>query len=162
MSPEDIVYLQDLASTVMDYLSTYTLRDQHRQAAEGLRGLISLAEGNSSSQPFSNRAHLAPQPSKAHSEELQSYQVHEADVIIQSETAQSPISPYTSHRGSFQRSNSLSDLQDMVLPNNTRQLLERAADIIHRFRDMDGVMFLDASISATGMTAGDASPNKLR
>ena len=45
MSSEDILYLQDLAGTVMEYLDTCTLRDQHRRDAQGLDGLISFAEG---------------------------------------------------------------------------------------------------------------------
>jgi hypothetical protein len=46
MSSDEILYLQDLASTVMNYLDTYTLRDQHHRGAERLEGLITFAQGD--------------------------------------------------------------------------------------------------------------------
>ena len=33
---DDILYLQELAGVVMDYLDTYAMRDKYRRAAEGL------------------------------------------------------------------------------------------------------------------------------
>jgi GAF domain-containing protein len=36
LSKDDILYLQDLAVTIMEYLVTYTIKDRYRRAAEGL------------------------------------------------------------------------------------------------------------------------------
>jgi GAF domain-containing protein len=36
LSEDDIVYLQDLAVVVMEYLVTYTVKDRYRRAAEGM------------------------------------------------------------------------------------------------------------------------------
>jgi GAF domain-containing protein len=151
MCEEDILYMKDLASTVMDYLTTYTLREQHRQAADGLRGLISFAEGDSTLQSYDEDEHLAYPSSEAPSntteaEDIHAYQEPEAKVSVQGGLAEP----------------SIGDLQDMVLPNTTKNLFARAANIMQASRDMDGVMFLDASVSATGFTAGDVSSTGMR
>jgi GAF domain-containing protein len=36
LPPDDILYLQELAGVVMEYLDTYALKDKYRRAAEGL------------------------------------------------------------------------------------------------------------------------------
>jgi hypothetical protein len=167
MCEEDVLYLKDLASTVMDYLTTYTLREQHRQAADGLRGLISFAEGDLSLQPCNEDEHLAHPSSETPSnpteaQEIHAYQEPEAKVSVQGGLTEPSTPPHPSRRGSPRQSNSIGDLQDMVLPNTTKNLFARAADIMQASRDMDGVMFLDASVSATGFTAGDLSPTGMR
>jgi GAF domain-containing protein len=167
MCEEDILYMKDLASTVMDYLTTYTLREQHRQAADGLRGLISFAEGDSTLQSYDEDEHLAYPSSEAPSntteaEDIHAYQEPEAKVSVQGGLAEPSIARHPSRRESPRRSNSIGDLQDMVLPNTTKNLFARAANIMQASRDMDGVMFLDASVSATGFTAGDVSSTGMR
>jgi hypothetical protein len=128
MSSDEILYMQDLASTVMEYLVTYTLKDQHRRQAEGLNGLISFAEEDSSTQPFEEDGHSAQPASRTgttstDSGEKSSFREPEQNEPIQDGVAQ-PLTP--SQRSD--RSDSVSDLQDMVLPNTTRKLFARAAD----------------------------------
>jgi GAF domain-containing protein len=36
LAQDDILYLQDLAIIIMEYLITYTIKDRYRRAAEGL------------------------------------------------------------------------------------------------------------------------------
>jgi hypothetical protein len=152
ISSDEILYLQDLASTIMEYLNTYTLKDQHRRQAEGLSGLISFAEGEMSTQPFDEEFHSTQLPSRTGHE---SFQEPEQNESIQSGVAQPQTPP--SRRASPQRSDSVSDLQDMVLPNTTKKLFARAADIMRKSRDMDGVFFLDAAVVAAGTTGEDGS-----
>jgi GAF domain-containing protein len=172
MSSDEILYMQDLASTIMEYLDIYTLRDQHRRGAEGLEGLISFAEGDLSIQPFDEESHLTqlsartgPVPTDSGEREL--YEQPEQNQPIQSEIAQSqapspsPTLSPSSKRASPQWSDSVSGLQGMVLPNTTRSLFARAADILRKCRHMDGVMFLDASVAAT-VTSGGDTPTRTR
>jgi hypothetical protein len=48
------------------------------------------------------------------------------------------------------RRRSVSDLQESLLTETTKELFARAADIMRRSNDMSGVMFMDASYAATG------------
>jgi hypothetical protein len=132
------VDLQDLASTIMDYLETCGLKDQHRRQAEGLNALIAFAEGDLSTQPLDDESHSMQLSSRTDTVSTDSGEERSS---IQSEDAEAQAS--SPERGSPQ--SSVSDLQDMVLPNTTRKLFARAADIIRKSRDLDGVMFLDAS-----------------
>jgi hypothetical protein len=143
MSSEEILYLQDLAVTVMEYLDTYTLRDQHRRDAQGLDGLISFAEGDLSMLPsneefYSTQLPSRPGPVPADPGEQRSYEEPTQRAI-----AQPHIPP--PRKPSPHLNGSVSDLQDMVLPNTSKKLFARAADIMRKSKDMDGVMFLDAS-----------------
>jgi hypothetical protein len=47
------------------------------------------------------------------------------------------------------RRRSVSDLQESLLTETTKELFARAADIMRRSNDMSGVMFMDASYAAT-------------
>jgi hypothetical protein len=148
VSSDERLYLQDLASTVMEYLDTYSLKDQHRRQAEGLNGLISFAEADMSTQSFDEESHSTQLSSKTGTVstdggEEDSFEVPEQNTSTQSEVAQPQASPL--RRASPQSSDSVSDLQDMVLPNTTKKLFSRAADIIRKSRDLDGIIFLDAS-----------------
>jgi hypothetical protein len=71
ISSDEILYLQDLASTIMEYFNTCTLIDQHRRQAEGLSGLISFAEGEMSTQPFDEEFYSTQLPSRTGHETFQ-------------------------------------------------------------------------------------------
>jgi hypothetical protein len=51
---------------------------------------------------------------------------------------------------SLDRRLSVSELQDSLLSETTKELFARAADIMRQSNDMSGVMFIDASYAATG------------
>ncbi|KAF1841778.1 uncharacterized protein K460DRAFT_173295 [Cucurbitaria berberidis CBS 394.84] len=165
MLPDDIAYLKDLAATVMEYLVTYTLKDQHRRGAEGLHGLLSFAEGDSKIGPFIERRY-PPEPSlktdsktkitggtPTNEERKQNPPVE--DGVDQPRTASLPPK-----RGRSERRSSVGDLQDKIVPNTIRELFARASDIMRRSNDMDGVMFLDASVAATGYHGGGKTPTR--
>ncbi|KAF1833791.1 hypothetical protein BDW02DRAFT_551737 [Decorospora gaudefroyi] len=165
VSSDEVIYLQDLASTVMEHLVTYTVRAQYRRGAEGLNGLISFAEGDLSQQPSKEPGHsrqlsLRTGIVSTDSGAVRSNEEPGQDASIQTEMTRSGAPTRPSKRGSPGRRDSVSDLQNMVLPNTARKLFARAADIIRKSRDMDGIMFLDASVATTGFTSGDASPTR--
>ncbi|KAH7078197.1 hypothetical protein FB567DRAFT_129453 [Paraphoma chrysanthemicola] len=151
---DDIMYLMDLASTVMDYLDTYAIKDRYRRGAEGLHGLMSFAEGTSKIKPFNEFYKLSTTP-----EDSQPSMADELEVQYSNgdgvNTAQEPCTngfkdAESSPPKTPVRRDSISDLQESLLPATTKQLFARAADIMRRCNEMDGVMFMDASIAATG------------
>lgn len=165
MSADDIVYLQDLAATVMEYLVTYNVRDQHRRGAEGLRGLLSFAEGaevgselKESDKACSPRNRLPKtQLPEKDTSDIQPSEKSSQDASAQAQAAQPRQKSVSPQRGTSERRYSAGDLQDKILPNTTRHLFSRAADIMQRSNDMDGIMFLDASIAASAFIGGDES-----
>lgn len=172
MCPDDILYLQDLAATVMDYLVTYTVKDQHRRRAEILHGLLTFTEPDSTLQSFQgvckNQPEALPQKTSRNMRDsgIQISPV-EAGSLEQNgsvlEGAARPKAPQTLPDGKgLGRRPSVGDLQDRILPNTMKELFARAADIMRRSNDMDGVMFLDASVAATSINAGDRSPTRAR
>jgi hypothetical protein len=52
LSQKEVTLFRDLASTVVDYLNTYTIKDQYRRGESFTRGLVSFAEGASFLKPF--------------------------------------------------------------------------------------------------------------
>ena len=52
LSKEQAELFKDLGSTVVNYLNTYTIRDQYRRGERFTRGLVSFAEGASALVPF--------------------------------------------------------------------------------------------------------------
>ncbi|KAF2031275.1 hypothetical protein EK21DRAFT_99834 [Setomelanomma holmii] len=163
LSEDDILYLQDLASTIMDYLNTYIVKDRYRRGAEGLHGLMSFAEGASKIKPFNEfyRSPSSPgvaQP-KSMADELEvQYSEDENGVTA---AAHSPREGCGTSESSRQRPsarrNSISDLQDSLVPAAIKELFARAADIMRCSNDMDGVYFMDASIAGTGFHGAQPS-----
>tara|TARA_R110002003_G_scaffold645_5_gene20948 strand:+ start:28169 stop:30385 length:2217 start_codon:yes stop_codon:yes gene_type:complete len=152
---EDILYLQDLASTIMDYLETYTIKDRYRRGAEGLHGLMSFAEGASKIKPFKEfyKSPNPPEysrPSMADELEVQYSNGMTVDTVAPEPSMQNRKVPESPRHDTSARRNSISDLQESLLPATTKELFARAADIMRRSNEMDGVFFIDASIAATG------------
>ena len=167
MSPDDIQYLQDLAATVMEYLVTYTLRDQQRRGAEGLHGLLSFAEGDSKLGSFKEHYHppapsLAVGPRSTDNGSDTTFEERKEDPSVQASIDQ-PRTGFVPSKGRRpERRSSVGDLQDKILPNTTKELFARAADIMRKSRDMDGVLFLDASVAATGYHGRGKTPTRAR
>ncbi|CAO2657601.1 Nn.00g037270.m01.CDS01 [Neocucurbitaria sp. VM-36] len=167
MSPDDITYLQDLAATVMDYLVTYTLKDQHRRGAEGLHGLLTFAEGDATLEPFKEHGQaLDPslEPNQRTKDTVDEVIVEESKQDAPSQPGHSQLrtAPGSPKREIPHQRGSVGYLQDKILPNATKELFSRAADIIRDANDMDGVMFLDASVAATGYHGGGKTPTRTR
>ncbi|KAF2108362.1 hypothetical protein BDV96DRAFT_504582 [Lophiotrema nucula] len=162
---EDILYLQDLASTVAEYLETYAIKDAHRRGEQLTRGLISFAEGASGLNPFDDNngkigpsllsPELAekPDPFNDTSSSVRGLPGGVSPVIDKpydheqtppSRTSAEPASNESSRHG-FVRA-----LQESILPANSRDMFSRAANIIRASSDLDGVLILDASAVAGG------------
>ncbi|KAF1942205.1 hypothetical protein EJ02DRAFT_466031 [Clathrospora elynae] len=165
MSAEEILYLKDLAVTVMEYLVTYTLKDQHRRAAEGLHGLLSFAGGDLDLQQADEHPDPPESPTttkhmSTYSDDDESLEESHEKAFSQLEPTQPGLSADLSKITKVQRgSSSISDLQQGVLPSSTLELFAKAASIMRTSRDMDGVMFWDAAVAATAPT-GNRSPTQ--
>lgn len=65
LSNGQIELFKDLGSTVINYLNTYTVRDQYRRGERFTRGLVSFAEGDSTLVPLQgDTRHGSPTPSQ--------------------------------------------------------------------------------------------------
>lgn len=144
MPREDILYLQDLAATVMEHLDTYTLKDQQSRGEQLTRGLISFAEGASTLQPYHDD-HQAPalRLSDMYDLPLSPAPPREAALVAQDRGA--PPGKLEVEVGS-----SINALQESILPANSKAMFARAANIMRASSDLDGVLILDASVAAAG------------
>jgi hypothetical protein len=69
LSKEQLDLFKDLGSTMVNYLNTYTIRDQYRRGERFTRGLVSFAEGASALVPFErDTRHDSSMPSQTSSE----------------------------------------------------------------------------------------------
>jgi hypothetical protein len=59
---EDVMYLEDLAATVVEYLANYTVKDRFTRGEKLTRGLISFAEGASTLLPLDVPEHFDFEP----------------------------------------------------------------------------------------------------
>jgi signal transduction histidine kinase len=172
---QDVLYLHDLAATVMEHLDTYTLKDQHIRGEQLTRGLISFAEGASALQAYSSEDHqppltLQPYISPPAVPAFQPYHVPQDRQVPPLQAADNPAAPIpTDHqlpgvpvtppRSDKSDSSSVRALQESILPANSKSMFARAANIMRASSDLDGVLILDASIAATAhqQLANDAS-----
>lgn len=166
MSTDDIIYLQDLAATVMDYLFTYSIKDQHRRGAEGLHGLLSFAEGDSSLKAFKEHYQSSNSAPKRRNSSMDKNiprtSGNKLNMSQHGPSTPQDESPVTPNPAMFQRRTSVTDLQEKILPNTSKELFSRAADIIRESNNMDGVMFLDASVAASGYSDGRSGQGRGR
>jgi signal transduction histidine kinase len=173
----DVLYLHDLAATIMEHLDTYTLKDQHMRGEQLTRGLISFAEGASALQTYSTEDRqssltLQPYISPLAAPAFQPYDAHQhvrpistADMHIPPSPPRSPTPPPKSTtptqspellhglpvpppRSDNSDSGSVRALQESILPANSKAMFARAANIMRASSDLDGVLILDASIAA--------------
>ncbi|KAH7402409.1 hypothetical protein BKA66DRAFT_435834 [Pyrenochaeta sp. MPI-SDFR-AT-0127] len=158
MSADDIQYLQDLAATVMEYLVTYAVKDQHRRGAEGLHGLLSFAEGDSKLKEINDFYGPKDRLRKTQNSEIGTCGSRTFEEAREGAPCPTSAQAPQLRRGVSERRYSAGDLQDKMLPNTTRDLFSRASDIMRRSNDLDGVMFLDASIAGGAFIGGDRSP----
>lgn len=163
---QDILYLQDLAATIMEHLDTYTLKDQRHRGEQLTRGLISFAEGASALQQYdANQDHHSPQPydenishpalQPYHDDaEIPALRPHDSNRSIPrpstpvdfAQIVREPEAPSSRPHAC----GSVQTLQDSILPANSKAMFARAANIMRASSDLDGVLILDASIAAGG------------
>ncbi|KAH7088360.1 hypothetical protein FB567DRAFT_337483 [Paraphoma chrysanthemicola] len=62
ISEKDIMYLEDLAATVVDYLGNYIVSDRFKRGEKLTRGLISFAEGASALLPLDTSDQITSEP----------------------------------------------------------------------------------------------------
>lgn len=187
---EDISYLEDLATTIIGYLGTYTVKDRFQRGEKLTRGLISFAEGASDLLPLDIVDQIDP-TSHSHPARNKTYAgsqpLHDAPLDLCSPPRvfeSNRSSTRTSQAGSqrfgqdtpLQKRNvsissetvragsthnaSLHALQDTILPMNSRSMFARAANIILASSDLDGVLIFDASIAATGHRQHPTAPER--
>jgi GAF domain-containing protein len=168
MSADDIAYLQDLAATVMEYLVTYTLKDQHRRGAESLQGLLTFVssdEAPSIQKAIPRRSQLQPtpqsSPERAATNEVRS-EKQDSSYDTKNQSDNIPANPIPPHGNTNRLQNSVGDLQDSILPSTTRDVFAKAADIMLSCCDMDGILFIDASVAATTYNGGRTTPTRTR
>ncbi|KAG9384836.1 sensor histidine kinase response [Pyrenophora tritici-repentis] len=160
LSKAEITLFRDMASTVVDYLDTYTTKDQYGRGERFTRGLVSFAEGASALIPF-ERGHrrgssAAPQTpglsSRTDGEAFSLSDTRDAKDLHgpnQTTRSRSPVAPKP-NRARAARHRSIRSLQNSILPNDSKSMFSRAANVMMASSDLDGVLILDASVAANG------------
>jgi hypothetical protein len=164
LSTEELGLFKDLASTVVDYLTTYTTKDQYSRGERFTRGLVSFAKGAPGLMPFEGSQgsevpslpHLPSDPSSAtdSTEDAKSTPTiniaEDAHDIIQTSPSR-PLSVTTRRNNARSiRHRSIRTLQDSILPTDSKSMFSRAANVMVASSDLDGVIILDASVAANG------------
>ncbi|KAH7132156.1 hypothetical protein B0J11DRAFT_427520 [Dendryphion nanum] len=160
----DSHHLQDLASTVMEYLDTYTIKAKFKRGEQLTRALLSFAEGHSAIQSFSDDSSVRSMPGSAspmvHSSAQTEYDVasrvgstrpssiqNPGSITSATSTLPQSIAPSTQQSSNFA---SVKALQESILPFNSRLMFARAARLIQASSNLDGVLLLDASVAGVG------------
>ncbi|EUC41095.1 hypothetical protein COCMIDRAFT_107052 [Bipolaris oryzae ATCC 44560] len=158
LTGEQLGIFKDLASTIIGYLNTYTIRDQYSRGERFTRGLISFAEGATALLPFE------------HNEQQISSSISQESPDLSSETREDPLathgtgrtgvddpspnnSPSPIHKATTARSarhQAIGSLQDSILPVDSKSMFSRAANVMMASSNLDGVLILDASVAANG------------
>jgi hypothetical protein len=150
LSPEHRHSLQDIAQSIMDYLHTYTIKDQLWREERFARGLISFSEGAEALLPFRNdrqRESHSPQEHSTSSQALSSPLDERSDPLGTQQHPTTSNKPTTIQIKSNQQ-RSRKTLQDIILPTDARSMFSRAANVMMASSDLDGVVVLDASVAA--------------
>ncbi|KAL1608176.1 hypothetical protein SLS60_003115 [Paraconiothyrium brasiliense] len=141
LSAGEATLLQDFAATIINYLDTYTLRDQYQRGEQFTRGLLSFAQGASALKPFkvfaddsSNRSGSTTAASAGSMHSLRTLSSVGSRTIQASSTNE----------------RSIGTLQNSILPLHSKDMFSRAANVMRASSNLDGVLILDASVAATG------------
>lgn len=174
LSESELGLLKSLATTIVGYLETYTTKDQYRRGERFTRGLVSFAEGAHSLLPFKsthrrdtpgarpvipNQPPLAtPLHPNARRKTIQSADGSMKAAIglednfgLDAVTLAHPSLPRPrAIRTESSRHQSISKLQETILPNESRSMFTRAANLMMTSSHLDGVLILDASVATNG------------
>ena len=169
LSEAETSLLKELATTVVDYLNTYTIKDQYRRGERFTRGLVSFSEGASALLPFENTRGREPLPSPLDmpleissttdkdvtlTEDVNEFEtprvVKDVKELTQTSSTRSSSVASRSNRAKSARHRSIRTLQDSILPDDSKSMFSRAANVMMASSDLDGVLILDASVAANG------------
>ncbi|EMD96619.1 hypothetical protein COCC4DRAFT_205550 [Bipolaris maydis ATCC 48331] len=158
LTSEQLSLFKDLASTVIGYLDTYTIRDQYSRGERFTRGLVSFVEGATTLLPFEHTEQQNPSSTPQESPDLSSetkgdplstYGRGRTEVDDPSpDNSPSPTHKATTAR--FARHQAIGTLQDAILPMDSKSMFSRAANVMMASSNLDGVLILDASVAANG------------
>jgi hypothetical protein len=152
--------LRDIAQSIMDYLHTYTIKDQLWRGERFTRGLISFSEGAEDLLPFRNAAgNRESQNAQEHRRSSQALDsLHNEKGDAPNIWQQTPTSNKLAiARSKSEQPQSLKNLQDRILPTDARTMFSRAANVMMASSDLDGVVVLDASVAANKTRQRSAS-----
>jgi hypothetical protein len=141
--------LRDIAQSIMDYMHTYTIKDQLWRGERFTRGLISFSEGAEALLPFENarqRESENPQRHSISSQALESPHDERNDPLNSQQRQFTPVG--TATRDKSNQPLALKRLQDTILPTDAKSMFARAANVMMASSDLDGVVILDASVAA--------------
>ncbi|KAF1921711.1 hypothetical protein BDU57DRAFT_59188 [Ampelomyces quisqualis] len=142
LSDEHRYSLRDIANSVMDYLHTYTIKDQLCRGERFARGLISFSEGAEALRPFKNaRQSESEHPQKHITSSLALASPHD-------ERSDPMLGVTAPTKTRLRGERSVKKLQDTILPLDARSMFSRAATVMLASSDLDGVIILDASVAA--------------
>ncbi|KAB2581087.1 Oxidative stress response two-component system protein SSK1 [Lasiodiplodia theobromae] len=156
LDDQGLFFMQDVAATVVSYLSAVQAFDANRKAEQMIRGLTSFVTGAADIQrsdelDVPRKAQRPSAPSPAHSPH-QHPEPKEA----------SPTTP----RGTQDDRDDDEDDADTALPHDdllspgTKRMFSRAANIMRESSDLNGVIFFDASVANSSPSAeGPSSPS---
>jgi signal transduction histidine kinase/GAF domain-containing protein len=129
---EEVLHLRDLSATIMEYLESYSIKDQYRRGEKLTRALLSFNDGASAVSPFESEASVPDVPP--------------------SQAGRVPSVPSSHAQGRAARHGNVKTLQQSILPAQSRSMFARAASIICASSDLDGVLILDASVAGISDT----------
>lgn len=156
LQQDDLAILQSLATTIIEYLHTYTVKDQYRRGEQLTRGLVSFSEGASALLPVDiNQDDVGDWPvspsSNAKTANVAAMEKASTKRLSQDSRThplQSSVSAEP-NRTMSSRNKSLNSLQETILPTDSKSMFARAAKVLMASSSLDGVMFLDASVAAS-------------
>lgn len=151
LAESEKVFLQYMSSTIMTHLDMVRSKEEHRRASQMVVGLGSFVEGkglvdmhmHSKTVPKSTHVEhqgeppLTPGASTSKPPEV---------VHIQNENPPQQPDPTKSAEDTL----SFEDLQAQMLSTDVKSTFQRAAQIIKDAIDVEGVVFLDASVGSFG------------
>jgi len=138
LQKQDVLHLRDLSVTIVEYLESYSIKDQYRRGEQLTRALLSFNDGASAVRPFQSETMLP---------ELPSLQVSGI-----------PIVP--SNAPAHARHGNVNTLQESILPAHSRSMFARAASVIRASSELDGVLILDASVAGISSRRQGAYSNR--
>jgi signal transduction histidine kinase len=143
--------LRDMAQSVMDYLHTYTIKDQLWRGERFTRGLVSFSEGAEHLLPFKNANEQESESTPGHipaSSEALASPFDERSDPLSNFRGTHASSENSSLRSKSIRQRTMKNLQENILPMDARSMFSRAANVMMASSDLDGVVILDASVAA--------------
>ncbi|OJD36524.1 sensor histidine kinase response [Diplodia corticola] len=134
LGDHELLFMQDMAATVVSYLSAARAQDTNRKAEQMIRGLNSFVTGAADLQA-SQDLDVPQSPVSGSPNSTSHHSPHKA--------AESPADASQEDEGPADTSFSHDDL----LSPGTKRMFARAAHIMRQSSDLDGVIFFDASMA---------------